>query len=413
MRGTVIKRGGKWSVVLDLGVELVDGRRRRKRQWHSGYRTWKEADQARIKLLAALDQGTYVAPSKLTVAEYLERWLVEAAKPRVAGTTYDRYVDLVRGHLIPALGTLPLAKLTPLHVQEAYRRLQESGGRRKAAKPKPAKGCGLSDLVGADSVPTRPRGVSAMTALHVHRVLHRALHQAVRWQLAARNVCDAVEPPRPARVEQRALDEVQTSALLEAAKGTPLELAVTLAVTTGLRRGELFGLKWEDLDLAAGTLTVRRAVERTKAKALALKDPKTTKSRRTIALLALAVSSLVAHRKRQAAEKLLLGPGYADQGFIFADPTGQLLDPERATKGIARLCTKAKIPRIRWHDLRHSHASMLLKAGVSVRVVADRLGHSTTRLTMETYAHVLSGMDQDAAARLEAALRGAAGEPRR
>lgn len=131
------------------------------------------------------------------------------------------------------------------------------------------------------------------------------------------------------------------------------------------------------------TVTVRRAVEGTKAKGLTLKSPKTTKSRRTIALLPLAVSALAAQPERRVAEKPLPGPGYADQGFVFAGPTGRLLDPERATKAIARLCTKAKMLRIRWHDLRHSHASMLLKAVVCVRVVADRLRHLTTRLTME------------------------------
>ncbi len=405
MPGFIAKKRGRFYPVVDLGQ--VDGTRKLK--WHAACRTKGEAKTALNKLLTQRAEGVYVEPSKLTVKAYLEKWLTEGAKPQVAAKTLERYREILDDYVIPTLGGRPLAKLTPLEVQALYRQLEESGRRRRKTRapkvPKRGKAKAEARPEPTPETPPEPKGLSAMTVLHVHQVFHAALARAVRWNLVVRNVADAVEPPRPTRTEMAALDEAQVSALLAASAGHPLHVPLVLAVLTGLRRGELFGLKWGDLDLDAGTLTVRRSLEKTKA-GVAFKEPKTTKSRRVVTLPALAVSTLRRYRAEQAERHLAVGRRLGPESLVFLTLEGTPADPD-TVRGLTRLCAKAKVPRIRWHDLRHTHASLLLKAGVGVRVVADRLGHATPTLTMNTYAHVLAGQDADAAAKLEAALKGA------
>jgi len=218
VRGQVRRRGSKWCVVVDVGRDANGTRQQR---WHSGFKTRKAAEDELPKIVGAITGGTYVEPTKLTVSAYLARWLADYAKPKVGAKTYQRYEEMVRTHLAPALGGHPLAKLQPLHVQAYY-----------------------SDALRAGRKDKRGGGLSPQTVLHHHRLLRKALQQAVRWQFVARNVADAVEPPSVVRKEMRALDEGQAMALLEAAKGGPYELPVTLAVTVGLRRGEIYGLQW-------------------------------------------------------------------------------------------------------------------------------------------------------------------------
>jgi integrase len=320
----------------------------------------------------------------VTVGEYLKRWLEayagvgldgsllhgekRAVSPRVA----ERYAGIVRIHLIPHIGQHLLNKLQPLHIQECYAKILEAG--------------------------RAPR-----TVLQVHRVLHRALECAVKWQILGRNVADAVEPPRPDRFEARVLDERETGRLLDALRDTRLFVPTLLAITTGLRRGELLALRWQDVDLGAGMLSVRKTLEQTRS-GVRFKEPKSAKSRRSVVLPPIAVEALRRHRVEQAKEKLLFGPDYQDYDLVFPMPGGTPWEPDKFSD-LFRRTVQAKGFRIRFHDLRHTHATQLLRQGIHPKVVSERLGHSTIATTMDIYSHVLPGIQEEAARKLDSVLR--------
>jgi len=379
MKGWVRRRGRSWTVILDLG-RGPDGRRRLK--WVGGFARKEDAEQELVKLLRDLDTGKFVEPSKITVGEYLDEWLDGYAKLNVSGHTYERYERIVRGHLIPALGRLQLARLRPLHIQ-AYMSQALTSGRRDGQG-----------------------GLSARTVLHHYRVLREALEQAVRWQLLAVNPADAVQPPRPKLREMRALDEHETARIIKASEGTRLHVAVVLAATTGMRRGEILALRWEDVDLRQGRLSVRQALEKTR-EGIRFKPPKTAKGRRSITLAALAVEAIKRWRAQQAQEKLLLGPAYRDHGLVVCLSDGRPYDPQEFSKRFAKIARKAGLPGIGFHALRHGHASQLLRAGVHPKVVSERLGHATVSITLDIYSHLLPGLQEEAAQRIDALLCGA------
>ncbi len=264
MKGYIRKRGkASWSITIELD-RGPDGKRRQ--AFYSCKGTKKEAQNQLTTLLYELKSGSFVEPSRLTVGAFLENWL-DHVKHTVAGKTYDRYAEICRRHLIPALGTMTLTKLQPLHVQDFYSRAMREGR-----------------LNGKG-------GVSAQSVLHFHRVFHAALKQATRWQLVVRNVADAVDAPKPVKREMRALTSEETGALFRVASGTRLYTPIFVAVTTGLRRGELLAVRWADMDLDRATLTVRRSVEQVKG-TTTFKAPKTAKGRRQIVLLAITVNAL-------------------------------------------------------------------------------------------------------------------------
>ena len=379
MKGTIIRRSkGSWTLVFDVGR---DRRGKRKQKWKAIRGTKADAERELRRLLRSLDTGEYVEPTKLSVAEYLERWLADYAKPNTAATTFDRYSEIVKLHLVPALGTVPLVKLQPLQIQRSYTEALETGRRNGAG------------------------GLSAQTVLHHHRLLREALGQAVKWRLLARNPTDAVEPPRPERHQIKTLTEDETAKLLERTKATYLYLPILIAVTTGMRRGEVLGLRWSDLDLDAGMASVRQTLEATKD-GLIFKQPKTARSRRRVSLLPMTVQALRAHRTEQKKARLALGPVYEDHGLVCARADGRPINPRQLSKDFLSLlrCSDG-LPRIRFHDLRHTHATQLLRQGVHPKIVSERLGHATIAITLDTYSHVMPGMQEDAALRLDAALK--------
>jgi len=376
MRGHIRKRGKKWAIVIELGRD-TDGKRRQK--WHSGFHRRKDAEAALPGILRQMQTGAYVEPSRLTLRDYLDRWLRDYARHNVAAKTYERYAEIVHNHLAPALGGWPLAKLQPLHLQAYYSAALQNGRR---------DGSG---------------GLAPRTVLHHHRILRQALQQAIRWQLLARNVADAVEPPRPVRREMTALDEADTARLLSAVQACWLWMPVLLAVTTGMRRGEILAVRWSDVDLKARTLAVNQAVEQTRA-VLSIKAPKTPKSRRLIHLPPLTVEALVRHRAAQAEQRLRLGAAWQDEDLVVAGPDGRVVIPDHLTKFFGRR-VRALGMRLRFHDLRHTHATQLLRQGVHPKIVSERLGHSTVAITLDTYSHVLPGMGEDAARLIDASLR--------
>ena len=380
MKGHIRKRGKEsWALVIDLGR---DSGGKRKQKWHTIHGTKKDAQRELRRLLTSLDEGIYVEPTKITVASYLNTWL-DHVRVKVGTKTYSRYAEICRRHLEPAFGHLLLTKLQPLHIQEYYSVALQSG---------------RLDGRGA---------LSTQTVLHHHRVLRGALQCAVKWNLLVRNPADATELPQPDKKEMRALDESETATLLKAAQGTRLYIRILLTVTAGLRRGELLGLKWNDIDFKRGKLSVRRAVEQTRSHGVVLKTPKSKKSIRTIALLPMAVEALQRHRLDQKKEKLLMGPAYQDEGLVFPQANGTLWKPDSFTKTFIRLAQRSGVGKLRFHDLRHSHATQLLRQGVHPKIVSERLGHSSVGITLDTYSHVLPGMQEDAANKLETALRSA------
>ena len=286
---------------------------------------------------------------------------------------------MIDGHIRPALGSYMLPKLAPLHVQAFYSSALAKG--RKDGKG----------------------GLSAQSVVHFHRLLHKAFAQAVKWQLLARNPIQAVEPPRAERQEMRALDEDETASLLSLLGESRLYMPVMLAVTTGLRRGEILGLRWSNVDLATGTITVVQSLEQTK-EGLRFKSPKTHRSRRSIALPAITVEALRSHRAKQAEERLALGPAYDDHDLVCPRPGGAPWPPDMFSTAFAALVRRSGMRPFRFHDLRHSHASHLLRAGVHPKIVSERLGHSTVGITLDTYSHVLPGMQEDAVRLIDAAL---------
>jgi len=379
VRGCVTHRAdGSYAAVIELS-RGPDGRRRHR--WFGGFRTRKEAQAKLTELMAELQGGTFVAPTKMTVAEYLRKWLMESAAHRLSARSLERTTCIVERHLIPELGGCRLCDLRPLHVQ-AYLTQARKAGRKN----------GSGGLAGA-------------TLLKHFEVLHSALNQAVRWELIPRNPASAVDRPRAdQRPGQaiRALSADEVAALLAAAADTRLYAPILVAVTTGLRRGELLALRWSDLDLEKATLSVNRALEET-GTGVAFKAPKTARSRRTMPLAQITVQALRDHHRAQAELKLKTGPAYADQDLVFATPLGTPWSPSDFSRAFRTFKARHGY-QFRFHDLRHTHASLLLAQGAHVKVVQERLGHASVTMTMDTYSHLLPGVQEAAVERFDAAL---------
>lgn len=315
--------------------------------------------------------GTLGAPTKerATLADYLENWL-KATKSTIRLKTYHRYESAVRVHIIPALGKTKLPDLKADQIQRLYGEKQASGQ-------------------------------SPQSVVHIHRILSRALSQGVRWGYCVRNVCDLVDPPKVSRHEMRTFTLEHARAFLAAAEGDPLEALYVLALTTGMRQGELRGLKWADLDLDAATLQVRRTLGRIKGQGFVETEPKSRQSRRRIDLDDLAVRVLRKHRASQLEQRLTAGPLWTDGDYVFCTAVGTPLEHGNILRrSFKPLMKRAGVPRIRFHDLRHTFASLMLADQQHPKVVQEMLGHSQISLTLDTYSHVVPSMKRDAAHRL-------------
>ncbi len=318
-------------------------------------------------------QGTLVTNDRQTVAQYLTRWLESSARPSVKVKTYEGYESIVRVRVVPGIGRLPLAKVTALDLHGLYADLQRAG-------------------------------LSSRSANHTHRVLHRAFEQAVRWNLIPRNPCDGVTPPKARRSEMKVLSREQTNVLLDTTRDHPAHAFYVLAVTTGMRQGELLGLRWKDVDLDGGKLGVSQALQRQNGQGLVFVEPKTARSRRTIMLSRRAVDALRHHRTRQLEQRLLIGPDWRDQGLVFVNATGGPVDPSWQRAVFYAALSDAGLPAIRFHDCRHTAATLLLTQGVHPKVVSEMLGHTTITLTLDTYSHLVPAMHEQAAAMMDTLL---------
>ena len=358
MRGTILKRGSGYSVVLDLG-RGPDGKR--VRRWHSGYRTKRDAERARVELLASVQGGTYVPPSQLTVGEFLtEQWL-PSVRGQVKPSTFNWYATTVRRHLVPGIGLVPLQKLTPPVLNALYGRLAEGG-------------------------------LGPTTVGHVHVTVGHALGDATKWGLLARNPAGLADPPRRARPTMRTWTAPELRRFLEHVRGERLYALWLLAATTGMRRGEVLALAWPDVDLQARTARVVQA--------------KTPAGRRSVALDPATVAALRAWRKRQLAERLQWGQGWVDAGLVFTREDGSAVASRWLNAAFARHQRAAGLPRIRFHDLRHTHATLGLAARVHPKTMSARLGHASVSITLDLYSHAIPALEEEAAATVAALVLG-------
>lgn len=360
--GCVFQHHGAWAFKVGVGKD-GEGKYRYHREY--GFPSRKAAEERMAEVVAKLKGGAYVEPVKMTLGEYLDRWL-SLAKNNVTPKTLDGYELNVRLHIKPYLGAIPLHKLQPLHLQDLYTKLLE-------------------------------KGLSRRSVEYVHRNLHAALQGALRMGLVGRNVCDAVKPPKVERKEMLVLDEEEASRLVSGIEDLRLKAAVALAVGCGLRRGEICGLRWQDVDLDAGCIHVVQTVQRIDGQGLVTLPTKTHRSRRLVTLPPGLVAILKAWRKQQMQERLMAGPAWEETGFVLTTERGAPVDGNWITKNFSRKLKELGLPHIRFHDLRHSHATALLKKGVHPKVVQERLGHSAIGVTMDTYSHVLPGMQKEAA----------------
>ena len=378
-QGHIRQRGKRsWELKFDLGRDALTGKRLSRYVNFQG--TKREAQAELNRLLNRKNEGTYVDPTKMSVAEYLEHWLSVDVDRRVAAKTATRYRGIVRHQIVPRLGNLPMRKLSAVHIEAAEADLQQHGyvkGRRKAGQ-----------------------GLTAQTVLHVHRTLSQALAHAVKTGVLFRNPAEQVKPPRPAGREIAILSKAEVATVLKEAGW--LYLPVLVAVTTGMRRGELLGLRWSDIDLKAARLTVNQSLERLNGRTV-FKSPKTRTSRRTITLPALTVEALAKHRAAQAEERLRLGLGKGE--LVFGHPDGSPVDPDNLSRGFDRLVRRTGVKRITFHGLRHTHISHQLMDGVHIKVVSERAGHANVSITLSTYAAFIPNMQADAAVGVDRWLR--------
>jgi integrase len=379
MKGHVRERGkGNWYAVLDVR-DPATGKRRRK--WHSLKAKGKrEAHTECATIISWIENGTYLEPDRTTVADFFERWL-ENTKARVSPRTHERYAEIVRKNIVPLIGILMLSKLKPAQISEAYSKALSQGRR-------DGKG-----------------GLSPQTVMHMHRVLKLALKQAVRWELLHRNPADAVQPPKVEKRRMGTYDMAQTAAMLEALKHQRIYIPALLAVLCGLRRGEIAALRWHNVDLDHGSLAAVESVEQMNGN-IRLKETKSGRVR-TVALPSTVRDELKAHRMAQAERMLRLGVRLTDDDFVCCLEDGRPMQPTFITHEWVRAIKGTALPRCRFHDLRHAHGTHMLASGTHIKVASERLGHSKVGITLDLYSHVLPGMQEDAAAKVDAALKAA------
>jgi integrase len=374
-----IRRGrvdGTWYLRVELARQ-TGGSRRQRRERFIG--TKAEALKRLREVLREVEMGGYADSARLSVADVARRWL-ETKEHRVAASTFAFYAGHVRLYIIPALGSLRAEALRPAHIEAAIATLAR-GARNDRQK-------GM---------------LSARTVAHCFTTVRTMLRWAVKMGILVRNVAESVEPPRSERHEMQALDAAGVAAVLEAAAGTELQAAIAVAVGTGLRRGELLGLRWSDIDLTANRLTVRRSVERVKG-VTRTKPPKTLRSARTIALPPFVADILRSEHAKKAARCLNRGAGRDEDGWVFVRVDGSQWEPGAFSLAFARFVKQKRLPHVRFHDLRHSFGTLALASGVDLQTVSRALGHESAAITSRIYVHAIEALQVEAAARLDALL---------
>jgi len=379
--GSIEARGaGSWRITVEVGPPSEDGKRTRHRETVKGNK--RDAERRLREILSAAETGVYVAPSRKTTGQFLEEWAATYAVLNTSPRTAQSYAAEFRRHVIPALGKIPLSDLRTHHIQAYYVEALKSGRK---------------DGMG---------GLSPRTVAYHHRILSEALEHAVRQNLLVRNPAKVADPPRPARVDIAMLAAEDTRRFLQAAAESEYFALLLAALYTGARLGELLALQWRNVDLDSGMMSIMYTLYRTGSE-WHLKEPKSARSRRQIAMPRALTAHLEEHKKTLEAERVAMGGQLTAEDFVFGQWNGKPRDERSVNRGFARVLRNAGLPHIRFHDLRHTHASLMLKAGVHPKVVSERLGHGSVSFTLDVYSHVMPGLQESAAAKLEALIGGA------
>lgn len=375
MKGHLKERSpGTWAIVLETKTKTGD----RKRKWVTFKGTKRAAQNEMARLIAEITTGVYIEPDRTPMSDFFDRWL-DHIKPSVSPKTHERYAEICRKTLSSEIGAVALSKLKTEKIDAALSNALQHGR---------ADGNG---------------GLSPRTVHHARRILIKCLNQAVTWELIARNPATASTPPKIEKKAMTAYSADQTATLLEALRPTRLFAPVLLAVTCGLRRGEIIALRWRHVDFKSRQIAVMESAEQIKGQ-VRLKETKSGHTR-SVALSAGTIAELKAHRAKQAEELLMLGIPLTDDHFVVAQFDGRMLQPRSLTHEWMRQIQKIDLPRIRFHDLRHSHATQMLANGVHPKIASERLGHANIGITLDLYSHVMPGMQEDAANAVDAALQ--------
>lgn len=357
---------GRWEARIRI-TDPMTGERKPKT---FSRKTKKEVVEWLNDIKAKIHTGQYIAARNITVGQWLNTWLNEYVKHKVRPTTWESYESIIRVHVTPVIGHIQLQELRPEQLQKLYNDKLRSGNMKKQG------------------------GLSATTVRYISAAIQQALKQAVKNGWIMHNVAEWTEKPQSKKKEIQPLTLEQVNLFLTAAKDNPLYEAFLLEGVTGLRRGELLGLRWQDIDMEQNRLTVNQAVILTN-QGLLFSEPKTKASRRTIPLPDAVMATLKTHRKRQIETQMQAGVRN-EHDLLFCNPRGGIVDPLQLVRQFEKVLSLAGLPRIRFHDMRHTHATLLLAQGEHVKVVQERLGHTTVRMTLDTYSHLLPGMQEQA-----------------
>ncbi|WP_342045960.1 site-specific integrase [Bacillus sp. OTU530] len=362
MKGHTYKRGKTWTYVVDTGYDEISGKRKQKTK--GGFATKKEAQTALAKVVSEISEGSYVELSKETVENLLAMWL-EMKKASLKETTFISYETSVK-HIVYHLGRVTLEKLNATQIQRMCNTL-------------------ANDL-------------SSTTVNKIHNVLKRCLRYAVKIGMIQKNPAEFVDPQKEEPKELVVWDEQQAQHFMELTKKSRNHIAFVLALTTGMRKGEILGLRWQDIDFENKSLSIRQTLSPLNK---IQTGGKTTAARRFISLPDMTLDALKQHRLRLKKEKLKMGEAYTDNDLVVCTRFGNVLGHNDLSDSFQLYLKRSGLPKIRFHDLRHTHATLLLKAGVHVKIVSERLGHTNIAITLNTYSHIMPGMQEEAVRKFE------------
>ncbi|MGO4887994.1 tyrosine-type recombinase/integrase [Anaerobacillus sp. MEB173] len=371
MKGYFRKRGEKWSFTVDLGR---DNQGKRKQKTVSGFKTKKEAQIACNELINQLNKGEYLEPNEMTLEEFIMEYMQSQGKQILRPKTFETHMFIIDKHIIPELGKVKIDNLSPAMVQKFYnKKINE-------------------EHYSADYVRT------------MHSILRTAFNKAVKWQYIKKNVFQLVDPPRLESKEIKTWSLEEATKFLHSVEKQRFYIVYLLAVYTGMRQGEILGLRWDHCDLKNGTVSVRQTLSRT-SKGLLFEEPKTKSSKRLISIPNHVIDALKKHRVEQNKQKLIAGIGYEDHDLVACIETGKPINSRNLIRHFKRMIKESGVPDIRFHDLRHSHATIMLQLGEHPKVVSERLGHSKITVTLDLYSHVIPNMQKDAAFKFEQAMK--------
>jgi len=385
MAGSIERRGkDSWRLVVSAGTG-PDGKQDKKTKTVNAT-SRREAEKLLAAFVVEVEKGLFIGTTKLTLAEFTQRWLRDYGETNLAPKTLYRYREMLNLRILPAMGHLKIEQIKPMHLLEFYKNLQEDGIR----------------------LDNKPGTLSDRTILHHHRLLCALFNDAVEWQVIPYNPAGRVKPPKVKKKQAGYYNEKQAGALLEALETEPLKykVLVILALATGARRGEVMGLEWKDVNFETDTIEVRQVSQYLPEKGIFVKEPKNETSKRVISIPASVMDLLKTYRKEWLENRLLMGDLWQGSEMLFTSWDGKPMHPDTITSWFIKFLKRHNLPHIAFHALRHTSASLLIAEGVNLKSVSRRLGHSNISTTGDIYAHALRSVDQEAAAKLDNLFNG-------